>query len=109
PRPPLFDPPRRRLMRHRRTKAAPYIDAGEQEQPHHVDKVPIPGGRLEAEMLLRREVPRQGAEEADRKEDGPDYDVETVKSRRHEERGAVDRIAERERCVDVLISLHAGK
>src|SRR5690606_30246120 len=82
---------------------------GEQEQPHHVDKVPIPGGRLEAEMLLRREVPRQGAEEADRKEDGPDYDVETVKSRRHEERGAVDRIAERERCVDVLISLHAGK
>ena len=35
--------------------AAPedHVDEGEQEQPHHVDEVPVPGGRLEAEVLLR--------------------------------------------------------
>ena len=40
---------------------APHIYAGEQEQPHHVDEMPIPGGELEAEMLFRREVTCDGA------------------------------------------------
>src|SRR3974377_1843727 len=34
----------------------PHIDAGEQEQPHDVDEVPVPGGEFEAEVLLRREM-----------------------------------------------------
>ena len=29
------------------------VDEGEQEQPDHVHEMPVPGGRLEAEMLLR--------------------------------------------------------
>src|SRR5947209_12412946 len=40
---------------------APHIDAGEQEQPHHVDEVPIPGGELKAEVLLWREMARVSA------------------------------------------------
>ena len=40
-------------MRH---AGAPHIDAGEQEQPHHVDEMPVPGGELEAEMLRRAEL-----------------------------------------------------
>src|SRR5918997_495618 len=35
---------------------APDIDADEQEQPDHVDEVPVPGGELEAEMLGGREL-----------------------------------------------------
>ena len=34
-------------------RRGPDIDADEQEQPHHVDEVPVPGGELEAEMLGR--------------------------------------------------------
>ena len=36
----------------RRSGRRPDIDADEQEQPHHVDEVPVPGGRLEAEKEL---------------------------------------------------------
>ena len=32
--------------------AAPDVDAEEQEQPDDVDEMPVPGRRLEAEMLL---------------------------------------------------------
>ena len=39
-------------VRHRRGAVAPDIDADEQEQPHHVDEMPVPGGEFEAEMLL---------------------------------------------------------
>src|SRR5262245_52663945 len=38
--------------------AAPHIDTDEQEQPDHVDEVPVPGGELEAEVLFWREVAR---------------------------------------------------
>src|SRR3546814_5322674 len=30
----------------------PPVDADEQEQPHHVDEMPVPGGRLEPEMMV---------------------------------------------------------
>ena len=45
----------------RRAPAAPDVDGDEQEQPHDVDEVPVPGGRLEAEMLLGGEVALVGA------------------------------------------------
>src|SRR5487761_1981091 len=35
---------------------SPHINAGKQEQPHHVNKVPIPGGKLETEVLLGRKL-----------------------------------------------------
>src|ERR1700674_2007890 len=40
---------------------APDIDADEQEQPHHVDEVPVPGGELKAEVLGRAELTGIGA------------------------------------------------
>src|SRR5262249_25004784 len=42
----------------------PDVDAGEQEQPHHLDEMPVPGAELEAEMLLGREVAEIGADQA---------------------------------------------
>ena len=46
---------RRRAVRHRAGSLAPAgaegdVEEGEQEQPHHVDEVPVPGRRLEAEV-----------------------------------------------------------
>src|SRR3954469_2074129 len=65
---------------------APNIDAGEQEYPHHVNEMPIPGGELEAEMLCRREVTQIDADQADDQECRTNDDVEAMEARRHEER-----------------------
>src|SRR6476659_2887134 len=58
-----------RAVRHGFRAVAPDIDADEQEQPHHVDEMPIPGSELEAEMLGRGEMPGIGADQADDQED----------------------------------------
>ena len=36
--------------------AAPDVDSGEEEEPDNVNEVPVPGGGLEADVLLRCEV-----------------------------------------------------
>src|SRR4029079_1226920 len=64
---------------------APHVDGGEQEQPDHVDEVPVPGSRLEAEVGFRGEGALQRADEADEQEDRADQHVRAVEARRHEE------------------------
>src|SRR5688500_2111691 len=66
---------------------APEIDGDEQEQPNHVDEVPVPGGGFESEMALGREMALHRADPADEQEHRPDENVEAVKSRGHEESG----------------------
>src|SRR5918994_6799516 len=88
---------------------SPHIDGGEQEQPDHVDEMPVPGGELEAEVLGRREMLPVDAQEADREEDSADDDVGAVEARRHEEGGAVDVASESEGGVAVLVGLNAGE
>ena len=61
------------------------VDKGEEEQPHDVNEVPVPGRELEAEMLLGRHAARHQTNEADRKEDRSDDDVRTMETGRHEE------------------------
>src|SRR5699024_30719 len=56
------------------------IDRDEEEQPDHVDEVPVPGRRLEAEMVIRLEVARVGPEPADCQEDRADHDVEAMEA-----------------------------
>src|SRR3981081_2495586 len=87
----------------------PDVDAGEQEQPDHVDEMPVPGGELEAEMLLRAELPGKRARQTHREEDRADDDMRAVKPGRHEERGAVDVALEGEMRVAVLVGLNAGE
>ena len=55
--------------------------------------MPVPGRRLEAEMMLRREVPGAGAEPADDQEAGADDDVEAVEAGRQEEGRGIDAAA----------------
>src|ERR1700674_6068963 len=50
----------------------PDIDADEEEQPHHVDEMPVPGGEFEAEMLRRGEMPGVSARQAYDQEVGSD-------------------------------------
>src|SRR5436189_3849152 len=70
--------------------AAPDVDASEQEQPHHVDEVPVPGGEFEAEMLLRREVPQISSDQAHDQKDRADDHMRAMESGGHEEGRAVD-------------------
>ncbi len=46
--------------------------------------MPVPGGRLEAEVVVRLEVPLDRPEEADGQEAGPDDDMEAVETGRSE-------------------------
>src|SRR5689334_10132567 len=89
--------------------AAPPVDADEQEQPDDVDEVPVPRRRLEAEMVVRPEMPGACAEEIHREEAGADDDVEAVEARRHEEGRGVDAVLEAESGVRVLPGLQAGE
>src|SRR3954470_1980802 len=73
----------------RRAPAAPDIDRDEQEQPHDVDEMPIPGRGFEAEMLAGREIAAIGADQVHDQEDRSDQNVEAVEAGRHEEGGAV--------------------
>src|SRR6266849_3845194 len=47
-----------------RCACSPHIYAGEQEEPHHVNEVPVPGGEFKPETLLGRELTGKGANEA---------------------------------------------
>uniref|UniRef100_A0A0N5A106 LigA n=1 Tax=Parastrongyloides trichosuri TaxID=131310 RepID=A0A0N5A106_PARTI len=93
------------------------VHEDEQEQPHHVDEVPVPGGGFEAEVLLRRHLTDLQAQQADSQEDGADRDVEAVEARRHEEDRTVQlglgRVFAEEQVavqdVVILIGLNAGE
>src|SRR5580693_9352371 len=87
----------------------PDIDAGEQEQPYHVDEMPVPGREFEAQMLLRRKLAELGAEQADDQEYCADDDVRAVEAGRHEKGGAVDRIRKGERRMIIFPGLNAGE
>src|SRR5436190_10275302 len=88
---------------------APDIDADEQEQPDHVDEMPIPGGEFEAEVLGGAEMAGIGARQANDQEYGSDQHMEAVEAGRHEEGGAVYIAREMESSVNVFPSLHAAE
>src|ERR1700712_87911 len=98
---------RRRGGRFARART-PDVDAGEQEEPDHVDEMPVPGGELEAEMLGRRELAFERADEAYDQEDRADEHMRAMEAGRHEEGRAVIVAFEAECRVAVLVGLHAA-
>src|SRR5260370_15517730 len=72
-----------RAVGHGFRAVTPDIDTDEQEQPDHVDEMPVPGGEFEAEMLGRAEMPGIGADQADDQEDGADQHIEALEAGRH--------------------------
>jgi hypothetical protein len=56
-----------------------------QPEPHHVDKVPVPGSAFERKVMIRREVPPNHAYEHDSKHRAAEEHVETVETCQQEE------------------------
>src|SRR6185312_2328738 len=96
-----------RRVRHGFGTMTPDVNADEQEEPHHVDEMPVPGGEFETEMLRRREVAGVSAEQTHQQEDGADQHMEAVEACRHEEGRAIDVAGEAERRVMIFVGLHA--
>src|SRR6516162_957857 len=88
---------------------SPPIDADEQEKPDDVDEMPIPGGRLEPEMMVRLEITAPRAKKANRQECRADYHMEAVKAGRHEKGRRVDAAGEAKGRMAVFIGLNRGE
>lgn len=67
------------------TRHAPYVDRKEQEQPDHVDKVPIPSGGLKTDVMLGGEITLHRADQTDAQKDCSNDNVEAVKACCHKE------------------------
>ena len=85
------------------------IDANKQKQPHHIDKMPIPRGGFESEVVCGREASIDGAHKTYSKKDGSHDDVESMESRCHKEGRGVDAIREGKRGFGILIGLQERK
>src|SRR5262249_56341858 len=88
---------------------APPIDADEEEKPDHIDKMPVPRARLEAEVMVRLEVSRPCPIEADDQEGRTNDDVKPVKPGCHEKRRRVDAAGEVKWSVTVFVALNRGE
>src|SRR6516162_9124053 len=71
--------------------------------------MPVPGGRFEAEMPLRRKVPGDGLVKDHGQENRPDDHMRAVEAGGHEEGRTVDVARECEAGMPVFIGLTGGK
>lgn len=74
-----------------KTLLAPDIDREEEEDPDHINEVPVPSCSFKAKVVVGREVPLQRTHQTYEEEDRADDNVDAVKTRRHEEDAAIDR------------------
>ena len=64
-------------------RGAIHIDGDKQEQPHHINKMPIPRSRFETEVIVGRKMALPRPPPANGEKDRSDDDMKAVKSRRH--------------------------
>ena len=74
-------------MPHRRLEP---VDEYKQEQPYHIDEVPVPGHSLKCEMVIRLEMAFHAPEPDDDQHDGSHRHVESMEAGQHVERRAVN-------------------
>ena len=91
------------------TSAAPDVDGEEEEQPNHINEVPVPSSSFKADVLLLREVAAHQAQQADQQEDRADQNVKAVEARRHEEVGTIDVARETKGRVAVFVGLEESE
>jgi hypothetical protein len=87
----------------------PHVNAGKQEQPYYVDKMPVPRRKFKTQVLLSRKLPGKSTQEANGEKNRSDDDVEAMKTRCHEKGRAVDRAFEGEWRMGIFIGLNAGE
>ena len=73
------------LVPHGSCLCAPPVDGAEQEQPDHINKMPIPSRGLKAKMMVRFKVALARPEIAHDQEGSADDNVEAVETGRHVE------------------------
>ena len=61
------------------------VDEDEQAKPHDINEVPVPGGRFEGEVAVWGEMPGNAAKQHDGQDQGPNRDMQAVKTGQHEE------------------------
>ena len=90
-----------------------HIHEDKQANPHHIDKVPIPGSRLETEVLLRAEMATDYPNQHNAQHQRTQGYVGTVKAGEHKEGRAIDARAQGQAQfgvgVDVLLDLQHQK
>src|SRR4051794_9678293 len=87
------------------------VDGREDDDPHHVDEVPVDARHLDAEVVLRvrSEVAAPGADVGEGEQHQTDEDVGAVQAREAVEDRAEGAVAGREADVDVLVDLDEEK
>src|SRR5215472_1299578 len=81
------------------------VDRREDDDPHHVDEVPVDPADLDAVMVLGREVPSEGADRHEGEDRQPDEDVAAVEAGEAEEDGGERAVARVEADAHVLVQL----
>jgi len=89
-----------------RSAAAPPIDPDKQEQPHHIDEMPVPRRRFEADMLIGLEMTADRTPQANGEEYRTNGHMKAVESGRHVECRGIDAVAEAEGCGGIFIALN---
>ena len=93
---------RGKLRRRVRARWSEKVDGRVDDEPHHVDEVPVDPGDLDAVMVLGGVVAAEGAYRCDREECQPDEDVRAVQAREPEEDGGEGAVAGVEANMGVL-------
>ena len=88
---------------------APNVDGCKQEQPYHINKVPIPSSSFKTNVLFLCEVTALQADQTHQQEDRTDNNVEAMKASRHEEVRAIDVTRKAKRRVGVFIHLESSE
>src|SRR2546421_3792019 len=81
------------------------VDRAVDDDPHHVDEVPVDAGHLDAAVLLRAVVPAEGPHRDHREQREPDEHVRAVQSREPVEDRTLRAVVRREPDVGVLVDL----
>src|SRR5262245_7712737 len=90
--------------------SAPYpsledVDRRENDDPHHVDEVPVDPADLDAVMVLGGEMPAEGADRHEQEDREPDEDVATVEAGQAEKDRWERAVLRREAGPHVLVEL----
>src|SRR5213596_3536014 len=91
--------------RTRPSERSEHVDGGEDDDPHHIDEVPVDARHLDAEVTLRvlPEVTAPGADVGEGEQDQADRDVRSVQAREAVEDRAEGRVASAEAQMNVLV------
>ena len=81
------------------------VDGRVDDDPHHVDEVPVDARHLDAAVVLGREVAAEGADRDEQQQRQADEDVRAVQAGEAVEDRALGAVLRREADVDVLVDL----